>query len=74
MQLNQTIHNQVHQNLEFKTKGEKKGIFYSTCSISQVVLTGPESENSDVIQVKVEDYLEGAAGSFSQETLSQESK
>ncbi|XP_019715413.1 uncharacterized protein LOC109509799 isoform X3 [Hippocampus comes] len=39
--------------------------------LSQVVLTG-ESENSDVILVKVEDYLEGTAGSFSQETLSQE--
>ncbi|XP_037112667.1 uncharacterized protein LOC119125852 isoform X1 [Syngnathus acus] len=40
--------------------------------LSQVLITGSDSENVDVIQVKVEDYLEGAAGSFSQETLSQE--
>ncbi|KAM9785173.1 uncharacterized protein ACBT44_022074 isoform 3-T3 [Syngnathus typhle] len=39
--------------------------------LSQVLITGSDSENVDVIQVKVEDYLEGAAGSFSQETLIQ---
>ncbi|XP_049601453.1 zinc finger protein 33B isoform X3 [Syngnathus scovelli] len=42
--------------------------------LSQVLITGSDSENVDVIQVKVEDYLEGAAGSYSQETLSQENK
>ncbi|XP_077412989.1 uncharacterized protein LOC144043338 isoform X3 [Vanacampus margaritifer] len=41
--------------------------------LSQVVMTGPDSEHADVIQVKVEDYLEGAvAGSFPQEPVSQE--
>ncbi|XP_061605179.1 zinc finger and BTB domain-containing protein 24 isoform X2 [Phyllopteryx taeniolatus] len=40
--------------------------------LSQAVLTGSDPEHVDVIQVKVEDYLEGAGGSFAQETLSQE--
>ncbi|XP_061556945.1 uncharacterized protein LOC133415128 isoform X4 [Phycodurus eques] len=40
--------------------------------LSQAVLTGSDPEHVDVIQVKVEDYLEGAGGSFPQETLSQE--
>ncbi|XP_077382486.1 uncharacterized protein LOC144021985 isoform X5 [Festucalex cinctus] len=41
--------------------------------LSQVVMTGPDSEHADVIQVKVEDYLEGAvAGNFPQEPVSQE--
>nr|XP_057906262.1 uncharacterized protein LOC131103761 [Doryrhamphus excisus] len=38
--------------------------------ISQVLMPG--SEQMDVIQVKVEDYLEDAADSFQQETLCQE--
>ncbi|XP_054615742.1 uncharacterized protein LOC129171270 isoform X2 [Dunckerocampus dactyliophorus] len=38
--------------------------------VSQALM--PESEQMDVIQVKVEDYLEDAADSFQQETLGQE--